>query len=58
MGLDTHIQNLSDKHRRLEESIAEALAHPAHNDIEITSLKRQKLRIKEELERLRHETTH
>ena len=58
MGLESHIQNLSEKHRRLEETIAEETAHPGHDELKISAKKRQKLRIKEELERLRCETAH
>jgi len=58
MGLESHIQQLSDKHRRLEETIAEELAHPGFDELKVAAMKRQKLRIKEELERLRFETTH
>jgi hypothetical protein len=58
MGLESHIQQLSDKHRRLEDTIADELAHPGHDELRITAMKRQKLRIKEELERLRFETAH
>lgn len=58
MGLESHIQQLSDKHRRLEETITEELAHPGYDELKISAMKRQKLRIKEELERLRFETTH
>ena len=53
MGLDTHIQQLNDKHRKLEETIAEEMAHPDWDELKVKSLKVQKLRVKEELERLR-----
>lgn len=58
MGLESHIQQLSEKHRRLEESIADEMAHPGHDELKVSALKRQKLRLKEELERLRFDTTH
>lgn len=58
MGLESHIQQLTDKHRRLEETITEEMAHPGHDELKISAMKRQKLRIKEELERLRFETAH
>lgn len=58
MGLESHIQQLSDKHRRLEETIADELAHPGYDELKISAMKRQKLRLKEELERLRFDTTH
>lgn len=58
MGLESHIQQLTDKHRRLEETIADEIAHPGHDELKVTAMKRQKLRIKEELERLRFDTAH
>ncbi len=53
MGLETHIDQLSEKHRKLEETIAEEMAHPDWDETKVKILKVQKLRIKEELERLR-----
>ncbi len=58
MGLESHIHQLTEKHRKLEDTIAEELAHPGYDELKIAALKRQKLRIKEELERLRHEAVH
>lgn len=58
MGLESHIQQLTARHRRLEETIADEVAHPGHDELKVTAMKRQKLRIKEELERLRFDTTH
>lgn len=58
MGLDSHIQQLADKHRKLEETIAEEMSHPDWDELKVKALKIQKLRIKEELERLRSETAH
>lgn len=58
MGLESHIQQLSDKHRRLEETIADEQAHPGFDELKISAMKRQKLRLKEELERLRFDTAH
>jgi hypothetical protein len=58
MGLDSHIQQLTDKHRKLEETIAEEMAHPDWDELKVKALKIQKLRVKEELERLRSVTAH
>ena len=58
MGLDSHIQQLVDKHKKLEETIAEEMAHPDWDELKVKALKIQKLRIKEEMERLRSETAH
>ena len=58
MGLESHIQQLSDRHRRLEQTIDAEMAHPGHDALKVSAMKRQKLRIKEELERLRNDTAH
>jgi hypothetical protein len=47
------LAELSVKHQRLEERIREELQHPASDDLTITELKREKLRLKDEIERLR-----
>ncbi len=53
MALDAHVTELSDKHRVLEKQIKSEMARPSADDIEISKLKREKLRIKDELERLK-----
>ena len=53
MALEGHIQELSEKHKRLQELIEAEMSHPDWDEIRIQSLKREKLRIKDELERLR-----
>jgi hypothetical protein len=53
MALQGHIQELSEKHRKLEELIEHEMAHPDWNEARVAALKKQKLRIKDELERLR-----
>ncbi|GAG34545.1 unnamed protein product [marine sediment metagenome] len=58
MALDAHLVELSEKHRALDRKIEEELARPTTDDLRIAELKRQKLRLKDEMERLRHETSH
>jgi hypothetical protein len=55
MGLESHIQELSDKHHKLDEQIQEELHRPLPDDLMISELKKRKLRLKEEIERLRHD---
>ena len=43
---------LSEKHRALDRKIEEELARPTADDLKIAELKRQKLRLKDEMERL------
>ncbi|MEI9887293.1 MAG: DUF465 domain-containing protein [Rhizomicrobium sp.] len=54
MALQGHIQELSEKHKRLEERIHDEMAHPDWDEAAVAALKKEKLRIKDELERLRN----
>ena len=54
MALHGHIQELSEKHKRLEERIHDEMAHPDWDEVAVAALKKEKLRIKDELERLRN----
>jgi hypothetical protein len=58
MALDAHLVELSEKHRALDRKIEEEQARPIADDLKIAELKRQKLRLKDEIERLRHESSH
>lgn len=55
MALEAHVSELTDKHRALEQKIETELARPSSDSIVISELKREKLRIKDELERLKAE---
>ncbi len=55
MALDAHLAELSERHRILDRKIEEELARPIADDLKIAELKRQKLRLKDEMERLRLE---
>tara|TARA_Y100000815_G_scaffold232315_1_gene222940 strand:- start:12806 stop:12952 length:147 start_codon:yes stop_codon:yes gene_type:complete len=46
------------KHGNLETEITHALSRPVPDQVELTQLKREKLRVKEEIERIRIETRH
>lgn len=53
MALDAHVEELSGKHRALDRQIQEEIAKPASDDLRIAELKRQKLLLKDRMERLR-----
>jgi hypothetical protein len=53
MGLESHIEQIAEKHRKLDETISKELTHPDWDETKVKSLKIQKLHLKEELERLR-----
>ena len=59
MSLANHLEELQRKHGEIEREISEAMTHPSVDDLEIVTLKRRKLAIKDEIEKLRSEpTTH
>ncbi|KFC66511.1 DUF465 domain-containing protein [Bosea sp. 2YAB26] len=53
MSLQTHLAELERKHRQLEEAIAQAAARPSSDTLSVSELKRKKLLLKEEIERVR-----
>jgi hypothetical protein len=57
MAIESHLAELERKHQALEDEIAEALTHPSTDDLKIAELKRRKLQVKDEIARLRHETS-
>ncbi len=57
MSLDSHLTELSERHRILDRRIVEELARPGSDDLEIRRLKQEKLKLKEEIERLKSANT-
>jgi hypothetical protein len=59
MSLASHLDELQRKHGDIEREIDNALLHPSVDDLEIAALKRRKLAIKDEIEKLKSQpTTH
>lgn len=59
MALASHLAELEKRHGDIDREITEALAHPSMDDLEIATLKRRKLAIKDEIEKLKAlETRH
>ena len=52
MALDAHLAELTEKHGALEKLIAEETGRPLADTLRITQLKREKLRIKDEIDRV------
>ena len=52
MSLSTHLAELAEKHRVLDRRIEQEMARPAATDHEIARLKLEKLRLKEQIEKL------
>ncbi|MGE5566953.1 MAG: YdcH family protein [Parcubacteria group bacterium] len=53
MAVDARIRELGNRHQSLERAIQDELSRPAWDEIRLKDLKRQKLRLKEEMEGLR-----
>jgi hypothetical protein len=54
MSMQSHLAELEKKHQALDHEISDCLAHPAVDDLKLLELKRRKLQLKDEIERLRH----
>lgn len=52
MSLSSHIQELKKKHTSLNDAVEMAQRSPSVDDLHISDLKKQKLRLKEEISRL------
>jgi len=53
MSLQSRLVTLSERHAALEMRIAEEGGRPRPNETALATLKREKLRLKEEMERLK-----
>lgn len=60
MSLASHLEELQRKHGDLDREIDEALAHPSTDALEIARMKRRKLALKDQIEKLKTQshTTH
>ncbi|MDH5798836.1 MAG: DUF465 domain-containing protein [Paracoccaceae bacterium] len=54
MSLNSHLHELQRKHENLSREVDAAQRSLSTDDLVITKLKKEKLRIKEEIERLNH----
>ena len=52
MSIQSHLAELERKHQSLESELNDAMAHPSIDDLTIADLKRRKLHLKDEIERL------
>ena len=53
MTVQTHLAELVEKHRALERSIQEEMSRPHADTIKVSEMKKRKLLLKEEIERIR-----
>lgn len=52
MSVSSHLDELRRKHAVLEQKIETELRSPGSDDLQITEMKREKLRLKDEISRL------
>lgn len=57
MSTQSHLSELERRHADLERKLAEAMNHPSADPLELSDLKRRKLRLKDEIMKLK-ETVH
>jgi len=53
MAVEARIRELGQRHQTLERAIEDEMSRPAADEARLRELKRQKLRLKEEMEALR-----
>jgi hypothetical protein len=53
MAVKAHMESLNRRHQELEAAIASEVKNPGYNDLRLVELKRQKLKIKDQLEELK-----
>lgn len=53
MSMQSHIAQLSRRHQALEKELETVLAQHSADDLRVVALKRRKLSVKDEIERLR-----
>jgi hypothetical protein len=58
MSLDSHLDELSEKHKALDRRIEQEMSRPGSDDLVIRKMKQEKLKLKEEMERLRSTLRH
>jgi hypothetical protein len=58
MSIQAHIFELNEKHRMLDKQVEEELARPSSDDLRIAVLKRQKLKLKDKIEKLARGVNH
>lgn len=54
MSVASHVEELRKKHQVLSETVEREQRSPGSSDMQIKAMKREKLRLKEEISRLSH----
>ncbi|MBU2957000.1 YdcH family protein [Paracoccus sp. 1_MG-2023] len=54
MSVASHVEELRRKHQKLSDAVERAQKSPGSSDLELSALKREKLRLKEQISRYAH----
>ena len=54
MSVESHLSELVRRHQAIEQAIMAEESHPSTDETRVHELKRKKLSIKDEIERLKH----
>jgi hypothetical protein len=54
MSVESHLSELVRRHQAIEQAIMAEESHPSADELKLHELKRKKLSIKDEIERLKH----
>lgn len=57
MSLQNHLTELERRHTALEREIEKEMVHPGSDETKVSELKRRKLHLKDEIAKLRGDTT-
>ena len=55
MSLESHLTELVRRHQAIENAIANEEAHPSADELKVHELKRKKLLLKDEIEKVKQE---
>lgn len=58
MSVESHLAALQQKHSNLDDQIREVMMQPGSDNSRLSSLKRQKLKLKDEMNQLGQQTQH
>ena len=53
MSLTTHLAELTEKHKLLDRRIAEQMAKPSKDELELRRLKQEKLKLKDRISQIK-----
>ncbi len=58
MAVEAHLSELTERHRQLDRRIEEEMSRPYTDDLMIQELKRQKLKLKDQIMRIQSDSLH